>query len=396
MQKIITKWWWLIAAILLGGLYIYGYREMFFHQDDLDWMIMMNRPLRDVIMAPIGDHVDYLFRILFKTEWELFRLNFPLYLAVSVAMHAGVTLVLYLLTKALTKRDDLPAIVALIFTINTNWTESVLWISGQTISITALFVLVAMYALWKKKGETAALFLASWTSALAMGLLGATFITYKNKRWLVAAILAIVGIIYYFLGTDGTRLEISWRWVGQVIMVAGLMMINSVVGRLFIPFDRFEIIRIAGVVVLVIVGLYKWRGELQKIWQDQWSRFLVLQLVFYNLIVAVGRAQYGVGIMRAERYAYLGLVLFLLLGARILRKWQVGKWIWMVPFLIIIQSVGFYIRARAYVERPQQMKTLFAQIRKDPSAIDANAYLPHFVFNDERLRYSDLLGLMNH
>ena len=60
-------------------------------------------------------------------------------------------------------------------------------------------------------------------------------------------------------------------------------------------------------------GLWRMEGgELQRIWHDTWSRFLILQIVIYNLIGS-GRAQYGIGIMRAERYAYLGLAFLLLI-----------------------------------------------------------------------------------
>lgn len=397
MSDWVSKWWRGIVGLLLLSIYIYGYQKMFFHQDDLDWLILVNRPMWGVMTAPIADHVNYVFRVLFKLEWNIFGLYFPGYLAVSLAMHAIVVWLLYLLAKVTTGRRDLAGAVAILFAVNTNWTETVWWISGQTILITALLVLVAMYGLWKKRGEPIALFFASWTSALALGLLSSTFLIYKNKRWLVGLLLIIIGAIYYFLGTDGTKIDFGWRWALQVIEVAGLMSINSVVGRLLIPFDRFETIRMGVVSIAIVYVIWRWRGRLLEIWRDEWSRFLILQLGFYNLIVAIGRAQYGVGIMRAERYTYLGLALLLLLFVRVIRDLAVGKWIWIVPVLVILQLGGFYIRARAYIERPQQMKVLFAEIRKTaPSKIDPNAYLPHFVTNDERFRYSDLLGLMNH
>lgn len=66
-----------------------------------------------------------------------------------------------------------------------------------------------------------------------------------------------------------------------------------------------------------------------------------------------------------------------------------------MPILIVGQSVGLYSRARVYIQRPQQMRALFEEIQKtDPNNIDQEAYLPHFVLNDERLKYRDLLNLM--
>ncbi|MFH2085212.1 MAG: hypothetical protein ABII21_00250 [bacterium] len=397
MAKIIGKWWLVVIVVLLVGVWVCGLKNMYFHQDDLDWFLMANRPLWGVIVSPIGDHVNYVWRLLLKIEWDTFGFNFPGYYTVSVVLHALVIWWLYLVANVTSGRQDLAASAALLFSVNTNWTETILWVSGQTILVTALFVLLAMYTVWQKKGETITLFLVSWTSGLALGLLGATYVTRRDKRWVAALILAIVAVIYYFLGTDGTRIEFGWRWAIQVVEVAWLMTINSVVGRLIIPFDRWEMARIWIVGMLTVYGAWKWRGKLVGIWRDEWSRYLILQLVFYNLIVAVGRVQYGVGIMRAERYTYLGLILLLLLAARVLRRWQWGKWAWVVAVIVILQVGGFYARARAYVVRPQQLRELVFEVKKvNPREIQPEAYLPHFVLNDERLRYSDLMSLINH
>jgi hypothetical protein len=48
-----------------------------------------------------------------------------------------------------------------------------------------------------------------------------------------------------------------------------------------------------------------------------------------------------------------------------------------------------------YVVRPQQLKSLVHEINKtDKNNINSAEYLPHFVLNDERLRYKDLLMLI--
>lgn len=392
MAKIITKWWWVITGIILMGIYVYGVKYMFFHQDDLDWFILANQPFWGVMMAPIGDHVNFVWRLLLKIEWEVFRLKFAPYLAVSVLIHGLVVWLLYIISKATSGRRDLAVCAAWLFVINTNWTETVLWISGQTVTITALLVLLAMKAIWEKRGEVVWLVLASWTSALMIGLLTSALLVYK--KGLLPLIIVI--LVYLFLGSDGTKIAYSWQWLAQVGIVSVGMMINSVIGRLLIPFDELEMVRIGIVSCLMVYGAWRGRGELQKIWHDTWSRFLIVQIIIYNLVVALGRAQYGIGIMRAERYTYLGLALFLLLVVRVLRNWQVGKWIWIVPVLVLMQGVGFYTRARVYVTRPQQMKQLFVEINEQGREnINLDQYLPHFVLNDERLKYRDLMNLIN-
>jgi hypothetical protein len=316
---------------------------------------------------------------------------------VSLLIHASVIGILYKLAKLSSGRGDLAAIAALIFSINTNWTETVLWISGQTITITALFVLLAMLAIWKKKWEGTMLLLVSWTSALAIGVLGASVFVFRQLRVKTAAILTLLFVIYKTWATDGTNIAANLAWVVQVGLVWGLMLVNSVIGRLIIPFDRFEILRIVLVTILLVYGAWRGRARLYDLWRDEWSRFLLIQLGLYNLIVAVGRAQYGVGIMRAERYAYLGLILVLLLAVRVMRKVKHGTWAWLVPAIVLAQCVGLYHRASSYIVRPQQLKQLVEEVqRTEFTHINQNEYLPHFVLNDERLKYSDLLPLLKH
>jgi hypothetical protein len=356
-----------------------------------------------VIAAPLSDHINYLFRLLLKFEWDYFHLFFPSYLFVSVVMHAVVIWLLYSLARLTSQRGDLAAIVAVIFAVNTNWTEVVLWISGQTISISVIFVLLAMIFVWHKKYIGVWIGVATLTSALALGLLPATLlrfgIDYKSRKlktlgiWMIMLGILVL-LIYKYLATDGTQIEYSLTWVMQVIEVIGLAILNTVIGRLFLPFDRFEILRIMLVSLVTISIVWKQRDKLLEIAKDKWSIYLALQIFFYYLIVAVGRAQYGVGIMRAERYAYMGLALILLLGVRMLRNTQLGNWVWVVPYVVIVQCVGLLNRAEDYIVRPIQLKALVQEVQKEPTKYNKDDYLPHFVLNDERLKYGDLIKLI--
>lgn len=369
---------------------------MYFHQDDLDWFILVNRPLIEVFRYPIGDHVNYLFRLLMYIEWSWFGFSFPPYLLVSVLMHAIVIWLIYLIAKASSGRRDLAYIAALLFSVNTNWTEVVLWVSGQTISITAIFVLLAMFAIWHKRGEAISMFLASWTSALAIGMMASSALVYKKLRYLAIGLLGTTALIYLLMGGDGTSIAISVGWVVQVVMVAGLMVVHTVIGRLLIPFDRFENERIAVVLTLLIVLSWRYREKLIEICHDTWARFLVCHLVIYYLIVAAGRAQFGVGIMRAERYGYIGLALILLLTVRVLRRVNVDKWMWVVYLLVSVQVAGLYVRANDYFERPNQLKNLVGEMKNSEIVGErVEDYLPRFVLNDDRLKYRDLIRLIH-
>ncbi|MFZ2200013.1 MAG: hypothetical protein WAV40_04450 [Microgenomates group bacterium] len=404
MQKIILKWWKVSIFLMLGAIYFWGVKNMYFHQDDLDWFMMANRPFWQVIAAPLSDHINYIFRVLLKVEWDNFHLFFPGYLAVSVLLHTGVIALLYQLVKLTTGRRDLAVYSALLFTINTNWTEVVLWSSGQTISISALFVLLALQSVWKAKNRSIWIFLSSFTSALALGMIPATLLTdgidYKKRKlyrvgFAMILISAIVLLFYKFVATDGTQIEYSLAWGVRVIEVMVLGVVNTVIGRLVIPFDKYETIRIILVSLLLGYGLWRYRDKIFKLLKDKWSVFLLMQLFFYYLIVAIGRSQYGVGIMRAERYSYIGLALVLLLIARIIRNWQTRKWAWIVPCLVILQMIGLYRRAQDYIVRPQLLRGVVQEVQKSRVNVNPESYLPYEILNDERLKYSDLIKLID-
>lgn len=173
------------------------------------------------------------------------------------------------------------------------------------------------------------------------------------------------------------------------------MPIHTVVGRVLIPFDVLEMPRLVIAAGAICYGLWRGRRSLTSIWQDSWSRFLLCHLALYYLVVAIGRAQYGIGIMRAERYGYIGLAIILLLLARILRKVELKRWKLIVMLILCGQMLGFYQRARAYIERPQQLRSLVEEIQAGGLSVNDEAYLPRYVMGSDRLRYSDLKRLIN-
>lgn len=405
MQKVSDKWW-VIAAIMLGVIYGYGHQKMFFHQDDLDWLILANKSWGGIIAAPIGDHINYLWRLLLKSEWELFGLNFPAYLTVSVALHGMNVWLLYQVARRI-GNESWARLAALIMSVNTNWTETVLWMSGQTILITATLVLLANWARSRKKWQLTTLALASLTSALALGTVVASGLidgidwTKKKLKRVGVGVGIVVGwiaLIYLTVASDGTELAVSGNWVVKVIGVMGLAIVNTAVGRAIIPFDRLEMVRIVGVAIAMVGLGWKYRARLGEWRQDSWVQFLSVQILAYYLIVAVGRAQYGLGIMRAERYAYIGLALILLLGVRLARTVRVKTWMLVGVLLIVtLQSWGLWVRAEQYIRRPTQMRMLFEQIINQEIKTEMEReYLPHFVLNDERLKYGDIKILFEH
>jgi hypothetical protein len=66
-----------IIVVLLMTVYVWGTQKCT-HQDDLDWFILANRPLGQVLTADRGSR-EYVWRVLLSAEWNSFHLNFSPY-----------------------------------------------------------------------------------------------------------------------------------------------------------------------------------------------------------------------------------------------------------------------------------------------------------------------------
>lgn len=406
MLKIFIEKWWVIVGVLLLSMYIYGYFRMYFYLDDLFWFTLMSQSLPEIMSSPLSEHINYLFKIFFKIEWNLIGFNFPPYLFISIAIHGFVVWLIYSLSIMTSGRKDLSAFVAILFTINTNWNEIVLWVSGQTVSFTVVFVLLSMIAIWKNRYQVLTIGLATMTSAIALGLPLAFLFTYGYKigkwqiskeGWGVVGVILMISLIYIFIPSDRTAVEITLSSVVSIVIFWILSIINIMISRFFVPFDQFESVRLAVVILALCILVYKYKDSFRVIWADMWSRFLFLQIGIYYLVVATGRFQYGDLLIRTERFAYLGLALFFLLLVRIFRNVSLNKLIYLMPLLIFIQCLGFFVRAESYVIKPQRLKSLVVEIRAtDQNIIKYDDYLPEYVFPRKAMRYKDLVHLINH
>lgn len=374
--------------------------QMWFHQDDLSWMKLAQRPWLSQLTIPVAEHINYVFRFFFKLEYQIFRWNYPGYLAVSVLMHVGVAWLIALITAKITKKRELAMLAGLLFLVNTNWNETVMWVSGQTILISALFTLATVYHLVRKTNIMwwgLLLWLTSMTSALTVWLPVVTvgvFWQDKKIRWSALTVILWIAGIYYLRGNGETGVSINWL---EAAVTGGLMIINTLIGRWWWPWEVGEKVRIG--ITAIAGGLFVWKwgkGLWEKIRHNRESWFLLLSLVSYYAVVALGRSRYGIGIMRAERYAYLGLALLLPVLMWMIKEFKIKfsyvKWI--ALGLGLIQIFGFVDRASRYTTRPRQLYELHRKIESlDKTKCYQDGDFPTHVFGEGEVKLSEYAGL---
>ena len=373
---------------------------MWFHQDDLTWMRLAQHSWGEQLLIPVNEHINYLFRLMFKLEYELFGWNYGEYFAVSLMLHLITMVLVGKITTIVTNNRTWGRWAAIIFAVNTNWNETVFWISGQTIQISAVLGLFTIWLILRQAKWPMillAMVAASVTSALVVWLPLVTWAVWYRQRALSrVSVLVLVGIGLIYGKQGNLSVGESINWV-TVAITGGLMVINTLIGRLWWPWEVGEMGRI-GVTTGAIIG---WGIVWGKKWA-QWVKknrqiiYLLVSLAAYYGIVAVGRAQYGIGIMRAERYAYLGLALFLPIAMWTLSQMKVKlQWVGGGAIIILmIQTAGLTDRMGRYVERPRQLKDLSQKIEQlDKTKCYRDDYFPNFVFGNETTTYSEYQSL---
>ena len=93
--------------------------------------------------------VDPYFRPIFSS---LFTLNYALFGTapwgwhlVNILIHAGVTLLVFVVSREITERNGIAALTAMLFAVHPAHAESVAWVSGVTDPLMALLLLPALY-----------------------------------------------------------------------------------------------------------------------------------------------------------------------------------------------------------------------------------------------------------
>ncbi len=409
-----------LVISLISLLLHFGLTSMYFHQDDLTYLINSNTNLLNLLTAPVNEHLHYTFTLLFKLQWQLFHLYFAPYFLISVVLHLLNLWLLWLIVKQLTKDSFLAWIAVLLFILNNNWNETILWISGQTITLSSFFVFFAIYRLLQLKEKPFSfkkllvfipiLTLPSLTSALGLWLpvvilpfYGLNF-SKRKLNWIgVSSLLSLLTIFLFYstqssgLNPDSQIPHFTFSTLITIVSITFLAPLSTALGSLFVPWDLFRT-RAIILIFLTFSLLTTSHKKILSFLKNKDNLFFLSCLFAYYLVIAVGRFQFGLGIAKANRYAYIGLFFLLILAARFLNQYThkplKAKIILFSLFIILIQISGFYSRAIPYTTRPTQVRSMIEQLQTLTGCYQ-DGYLPDFVSPIPVSKYSDLLPLIN-
>ena len=76
-----------LTILLLLFIYVSGLSKMYFHQDDVDFLVAISADWPKTIFVPVNEHVVVLFWLLYRLEWWFFGTGFGGFLTVSLLLH---------------------------------------------------------------------------------------------------------------------------------------------------------------------------------------------------------------------------------------------------------------------------------------------------------------------
>lgn len=380
---------------IIIALWVTGARNFYFHQDDVISLSMVARDWPRVLVSPNAEHVNSIFFTLLYSEWKLFGLNYPWYLAVSMMIWSGILGFVYKIVKQGTKSSWWGVIAVGALAINRNWGEMVWWVTGQAMMSATLLMLASWWyrlkldkekrvkwwesALW---GISLILPGLAWGGGLIWPFVALLFWRKANVSWIAST--ATLAIYLAVAGSSSGLHFSSSSWIDsplQIILFVAVGLIENVLGRWIFPFRNLAVQQV--VLIGALLSWIKW-GRAQFKMNRQvifaWS-VSILSLFAY----ALPRWQFGLGQAMAERYAFAPLI-FGVIGITIgLRKLKLTTRRVVIIFgltiyLMVVGSIGFAKKAESWRERPLQVKEWFEELNSlAPGQCYPSEYLPDFV-----------------
>lgn len=397
-----------LTILILVFVYVFGLSKMYFHQDDVDFLVAVSADWPKTIWLPVNEHAVILFWLLYRLEWWFFGINFGGFLTVSLLLHGLNLFLAGRLVYEETRSRYYGLLTGLILAVNNNWNESVWWSTGQMWLLATLFGLISL------------LLLRSWQrgkiGGIYWGLLIMAVSALPGLSWGVGLLWPLILLVSFrFLGSLKYGLLISQgalllvyqllaspknlaslltlgRLVQMVIFViVGLA--NTVVGRLVFPWENKPIrfLVLAGLLVLLLKTFRLWRGKVVG-----WPLSLTMASILIYATYSLGRASFGVGQAMATRYAYLPTFFLVMAVMVVWAKVKFGRQkeslaLGAAIYLAVAGLLVFNWRVTEWTKRPQMVRWYFNSIKRlsaDNCLIDEP--LPKFINPDPTRRLSDL------
>lgn len=389
-----------LTILLLLFIYVSGLSKMYFHQDDVDFLVAISADWPKTIFVPVNEHVVVLFWLLYRLEWWFFGTGFGGFLTVSLLLHGLNLFLAGRLVYEQTKSRYYGLLTGLVLAVNNNWNESVWWSTGQMWLLATLFCLISLLLLSRRRFGFFLLIAAilpglSWGVGLFWPLILVLAFGVTGRFGL--GLLASQGVLLliYRLIVPAKAVAAFFE-VGRLIQMGVFVVVglgNTVVGRLIFPWEnkpvRFLIL--VGLLFFILKTFRVWRGKVAG-----WPLSLILASALIYLTYSLGRASFGIGQAMATRYAYLPTFFLVMAVIMVWSKVTVGKWkdiaaLAAAVYLSLAGLVVFNWRVVEWTKRPQMVKWYFDSIKRlaqDHCLVDEP--LPKFINPDPTRRLSDL------
>lgn len=383
----------ILIGLILGLVYFSGLSKMYFHQDDIDFLIAVARDWPVTIWQPVNEHVVIIFWLLYRLEWWFFGINFGGFLTVSMLLHGLNLLLAGRLVYEETKSRYYGLLTALVLAVNNNWNESVWWSTGQMWLLATLSCLVSLWLLRRKKLWPVVPIIAvlpglSWGVGLIWPvILTLAFGVRGRLRWGLLASQGALLLIYRLLApVKALTTFFSLERLAQMVVFVVVGMANTVVGRLVFPWEN-KPIRVVALAVMLLV-LAKTFG----LWKKKivgWPAQLIIASVLIYLTYSFGRADFGIGQAMATRYAYLPTFFLVAAVVTIWAKSSLGKWkdnlaLGVAIYLALAGLIVFDWRVESWVRRPAMVKEYFNSVKVvGAENCLVNEALPKFINPDQ-------------
>lgn len=371
----------ILTGLILGLVYLLGLSKMYFHQDDVDFLVAVARDWPTTILQPVNEHVVILFWLLFRLEWWVFGTNFGGFISVSMFLHLINLFLAGRLVFEETRSRYYGLLTGLILAVNNNWNESIWWSTGQMWLLATLFCLISILMLRRWRGGKI---------PIIWGLLLVAVVVLPGLSWGVGLLWPLIVVLAFgvrgrlrlgLLMSQGVLLlfyrAIATPKIGLVSLVSlrrliemGVFVVvglaNTVVGRLVFPWEN-KPVRFLVLVILLLVILktaWAWRKKVSGL---PISLISASGLVY--LTYSLGRASFGIGQAMATRYAYLPTFFLVMAIIIIWTKISIGKWKDLLALIVSVYFalaglIGFWWRVNEWTKRPAMVKRYFDSVKR--------------------------------
>lgn len=315
-------------------------------------------------------------KLYFSLMYSLFWLNQAVYHLISLVLHIAIAILLYLLAKKILRDNLLSAMTAILFLIQSGYSETVFWIAstGHLFNVFFILLSVLFFALWDEKRKTIYFILSLFSVLFSLlfhelGIVAPLLIVLyasftqegfiKDRLYRKAHYLLIFApiILYFFARVLAQSHWFSGDYSYNLIKLPFNAVGNSI-GYLFLTFfgpvslpfyqflrsfSREHILVGIGLSFVIIFGaFFGYRllvGKLEK----QERRIIVFGFLFFiiSLLPFIGLGNI------TSRYSYLASVGFMILLAFSIKKLHVylqkqGKDIALLATITIISIYSLF------------------------------------------------------